>query len=233
MSLSAGEYAARAAAYDRCAAHLEGRVGIDSTESVADAWLARKLRSEAESWKLLTTNVVATTIDRDQSRPFLPEPKAAGKPLTDRMVESLVEMRRGTKVESEDFFSWPGWKHEPGARNMSLGCPTRAMLEGLQQRGLLSVSKVGRKWFTTINEAGLAALLAHKQAEKTKKPSPFREYGTSYAITNSQGTHRCGGPRVKARTENEAIGKVNAWLKNRHIGAQTLDIRIDWRPTDA
>jgi len=63
--------------------------------------------------------------------------------------------------------------------------------------------------------------------------SIFKEYGTSYAVTNSRGTRRAGGPRVTARTEQEAIGKVKVWLKDRHIGEQTSDIRIDWRPTDA
>jgi hypothetical protein len=232
-TLTTDDCVARAAAYERCAAHLEGRVGIDSTESIADAWLARKLRSEAESWKMLATNVVVSTTDRGQSCPFVPAPKNVGKPLTDRMVESLVEMKRGTKVESEEFFSWPRWKHEPGARLMSIGCPTRAMLEGLQDRGLMSVSKAGRQWITTVNDAGLAALLAHEQAMKAKKPSIFKEYGTSYAVTNSRGTSRCGGPRVNARTESEAIGKVKTWVKDRHIGEQVSDIRIDWKPTNA
>lgn len=161
------------------------------------------------------------------SSPFLPAPKSVGKSLTDRMVESLVEMRRGTKVESEAFFSWPRWKHEPGARLTSIGCPTRAMLEGLNDRALLNVSKVGREWVTTANEAGTAALLAHEQAMKAKKPSIFKQYSTSYAVTNSRGTHRVGGPRVKARTENEAIRKVKTSSKNNHIGEQISEIRIE------
>lgn len=232
--MGSNDYAARAAAYERCAELLEGRVGAGSHEAMADAWLAGKLRTEAESWKLLASSpAVVAGDDCGLSRPFLPAPKHVGKPLTDRMVESLVEMKRGTKVESEEFFSWPRWKHEPGARCMALGCPSRAMLEGLHDRGLLSVSKDGRKWVTTVNEAGQAALIAYEHAQKTKKPSPFKEYGTSYAVTNARGTRRSGGPRVKARTENEAIGKVTAWLKDRHIGEETSDIRIEWRPTNA
>ncbi len=228
------DYISRAAACERCADYLESRPGAAGHEALADAWLAQRLRSEAESWKLLAYSPVAVAGDhRGSSQPFLPSPKHVGKPLTDRMVESLVEMKRGTKVESEEFFSWPRWKHEPHARSMSLGCPTRAMLEGLHDRGLLDVSMVGRRWLTTINEAGLDALLAHEQAKKTKKPSPFKEYGTSYAITDSRGTRRCGGPRVKARTDNEAVGKVKVWLKDRYIGVEVTDVRIEWRPTDA
>lgn len=233
-TLATYDCVARAAACERCADFLDRRVDAAAHEAVADAWLGQRLRAEGESWKLLANTPRAmSSVNRGLSHPLLPSPKCVGKPLTDRMVESLVEMKRGTKVESEEFFSWPRWKHEPGARYMSIGCPTRAMLEGLHDRGLLSVSNVERRWLTTINEAGQAALLAHEQAKRTKKPSPFKEYGTSYAVTNSRGTRRSGGPRVKARTENEAIGKVKVWLKDRHIGEQTSDIRIDWGPSDA
>lgn len=225
------DYIARAAACERCADFLETSVWH---VAAADAWLAQRLRTEAEAWKQLASSPAAVAgDDSGPSRPFLPSPKHIGKPLTDRMVESLVEMKRGTKVESEEFFSWPRWKHAPGARSMSLGCPTRAMLEGLHERGLLSVSKVGQRWVTTLNEAGLDALLVHEQAKKTKKPSPFKEYGTSYAITDSRGTRRCGGPRVNARTDNEAIGKVKVWLKDRYVGVEVSDIRIEWGPSDA
>ena len=232
-SSMADDYAARAAACERCAIYLEGVVAADAAAAQADAWLAKKLRTDAESWKVLSTAPATRIVGHDSSRPFLPAPKKVGKPLTDRMVESLAEMKRGAKVESEEFFAWPRWRYEPDGRRMSLACPTRAMLEGLHDRGLLSVVKEARRWITTVNEAGLAALLAHEHAKKTKKPSPFKEYGTSYAVTNSRGTRRCGGPRVQARTDKEVIRKVQIWLQNRHIGEQVSDIRIEWRPSNA
>jgi hypothetical protein len=226
LSLSA----ARAAAYERCAKHLECRVGVDANETLADAWVARKLRAEASVWRQLSESqpLVHDPLDSNQ-REAAPARKV-GKPLTDRMVETLVEMKRGTKVESDEFFSWPRWQFQPsikGRLRTSLGCPTRAMLEGLHERGLLMVSRNGRQWVIEINDAGRDALLAHERAKNAKKPSPFKRYSISYCV-KQLGDMRTSLQPVTARTEAEALAKLKKELQRRNSSYEYSDFRVEW-----
>ena len=221
--LTATEYAARAAAAERCALHLERRGSIDASEATADGWLACKLRVEADAWKVLAGAAVTV-----RGMPSDTSPNKVGRPITSRMADSLVEMTRGTRVESEAFFSWPRWKYEPGVRKMtSLGCPTRAMLEGLYQRGLLSVSKESRRWFSSITDEGRRALAAHEQAKKDAKPTQYKRFSISYSITQLGQTRSNHGP-VVARTQEEAVRKLSRDLKRRNATYEYTDFTVDW-----
>jgi hypothetical protein len=149
----------------------------------------------------------------------------AGRQLTERMVETLTLMKKGAKVESEKFFSWPRWLPIPEAKVLSsIGCPTRAMLEGLNQRGLLSISLDDRQWIIEINDAGRDALLAHETAKNARKASPFKRYGISY----QDGNMRASSPPVTARTEAEALAKLKKELQRRGTDSEYSEFRVDW-----
>lgn len=150
------------------------------------------------------------------------------KPLTDRMAETLAEMKKGTKVESEEFFSWPRWKSQPMS---SLGHPTCAMLKGLHERGLLLVSRGERQWTIEINDIGRNALLAHESAKKAKNPSPFKRYSISYKV-KQLGNIRTSHEPVAARTEAEAIAKLKNALQQRASGYDYSDFKVEWVGTN-
>lgn len=226
-SLSASDYVARADAYERCAEHLECRVGVDANEALANAWLARKLRDEGSVWRRLseTQALVQPHLDTPQRQDVTA--RKVGKPLTDRMAETLAEMKKGTTVESDEFFSWPRWKIRPDAKVFSsLGCPTRAMLEGLHERGLLTVSRGGRQWLIEINDAGRNALIAHEKGKNAKKPSPFKRYSISYCVKQLGGMRTSLQP-VAARTEAEALGKLKKKLQRRNSNYEYSDFRVE------
>lgn len=141
-TLTQSDFEARVAACERCAVQLEASASDDPHQALADAWLARKLRSEVQTWALLA----AKPIKKSQNLEPIVGKKPVTKPITERMAETLAQMDRGALVETEKFFSWPRWKFDSTARNYSsLLHPSRAMLEGLSERGLLGVQE-GKTW---------------------------------------------------------------------------------------
>ncbi|MCB4349299.1 hypothetical protein LA345_36430 (plasmid) [Burkholderia vietnamiensis] len=227
MTLTARDCAARAAAYERCAEHLEGCVAVDDHEAHANAWLARQLRAEGNVWRELSKAQLMIRGHLDSAGPAVESTPKVGKPLTDRMLETLVELARGTRVESEEFFAWPRWTFQSSINmRTSLGCPTRVMLKGLHERGLLEVRK-GKTWLIQINDAGRQALIAHDLVKKSKKASPFKRYSISYSITQL-GSMRTAAQPVTARTEKEAFAKLTKSLKARNSHYEYTDFKTEW-----
>lgn len=227
LTPTARDYAARAAAYERCAEYLEGCVGVSDHEAHANAWLARQLRAEGGVWRELSKAQLLVGHQLDSPCPAVESTPKVGKPLTDRMLETLIELARGTSVESEEFFAWPRWMFRPSIKvRTSQGCPTRAMLKGLHERGLLEVRK-GKTWLIHINDAGRQSLIAHDLAKKTKKASRFKRYSISYCITQL-GSMRTAAQAVTARTEKEAFAKLTKSLKARNSHYEYTDFKTEW-----
>lgn len=227
-SVSANDYAARSAACERCAAHIEVHEAANEHDAIAQAWLARKLRVDAEAWANLAAQVRGSS-SREQAAASGKAPTKLGKKMTDRMAESLKEMTRGTEVESEEFFSWPRWRYQRGARiTSSLACPTRAMLDGLSERGLVSWTKVERRWITSINDLGRKAMVAHELEQRERKASNFLRFSISYCIEQEGFTRTTARP-VVARTETEAIKKLKTQLQRQNSHYEYRDFKVDWK----
>ncbi|MBV7542047.1 hypothetical protein [Acidovorax sp. sic0104] len=223
------DYAARSAAYDRCAAYLDGLKSPDPQEARANAWVAERLRTDAWSWREMSRKPVPASGACAPSSVGATTPPRAGKPLTDRVVETLQAFLAGSKVEAQEFFSWPMWRHPSGPNSparWSIGRPTRSMLEGLDERGLLAVAKRGSTWMVDINDAGAQALAAHEERRKARKPSPFSRITVSF-VSDSSGGKRSSLTATSARTDDEAIKKVKAELARRVTNDVYRDFRVE------
>jgi hypothetical protein len=151
--------------------------------------------------------------------------------ITERMAEVLEDMQKGHAVESEMFFSWPSWKD--GKRpSRSHACPSRAMLEGMQERGLLDV-KEGKnqyqriRWTITLNDAGHKALADYKEAKRNRKPTGFKRFEMSYERPNGLGLSRVRSRQtVIARTEKEARSKLARDL-GAHGTSAISEVRVE------
>lgn len=107
------------------------------------------------------------------------------KPPLQHSVESLQAMRGGCTVKSDAFFHWPRWVVRPSS---SLAAPTRAMLQGMDSRGVVAVEKRGLAWITRINPAGVKAIEEYAVAKRKTiaVPNAALLLGTVPSLKESQ-----------------------------------------------